>query len=58
MRISEETINDIRQSANIVDVIGHFIPLIKKGKGYTAVCPFHDDHDPSLSISEDKQIYK
>ena len=58
MRISEETINDIRNSANIVDVIGHYIPLIKKGKGYTAVCPFHDDHDPSLSISEDKQIYK
>ena len=58
MRISEETINDIRNSANIVDVIGHYIPLIKKGRSYVAVCPFHDDHDPSLSISEDKQIYK
>ncbi|MBR3227256.1 MAG: DNA primase, partial [Erysipelotrichaceae bacterium] len=58
MRISEETINDIRNSANIVDVIGHYVPLIKKGRSYAAVCPFHDDHDPSLSISEDKQIYK
>ncbi len=58
MNISQETINEIRESANIVDVIGHYIPLIKKGKGYAAVCPFHDDHDPSLSISEDKQIYK
>ena len=58
MRIPEETINDIRNSASITEVIGHYIPLIKKGKGYTAVCPFHDDHDPSLSISEDKQIYK
>ncbi|MBQ0036259.1 MAG: DNA primase [Firmicutes bacterium] len=58
MKLTDEVINDVRTSANIVDVIGHYIPLFKKGKGYTAVCPFHDDHDPSLSISEDKQIYK
>ena len=58
MRIPEETVNDIRNSADIVDVIGHYIPLIKKGKSFNAVCPFHDDHDPSLSISKDKQIYK
>ncbi|MDO4500990.1 MAG: DNA primase [Erysipelotrichaceae bacterium] len=58
MRVSEETINDIRKSANITDVIGHYIPLTKMGKGYRAVCPFHDDHDPSMTISEDKQIYK
>lgn len=58
MKITEEVINDIRNSANIADVIGHYIPLVKKGRGFSAVCPFHDDHDPSLSISEDKQIYK
>lgn len=58
MKISDEVINDIRNSADIGTVIGHYIPLNKKGKNYTAVCPFHDDHDPSLSISEDKQIYK
>lgn len=58
MRIPKETVNDIRNSADIVDVIGHYIPLIKKGKSFNAVCPFHDDHDPSLSISRDKQIYK
>ena len=58
MRLTEEVINDIRNSADIVDVIGHYIPLVKKGKGYSALCPFHDDHDPSLSISQDKQIYK
>ena len=58
MIISDEVINDIRNSASITEVIGHYIPLIKKGNGYTALCPFHDDHDPSLSISEDKQIYK
>ncbi len=58
MKLNDEVINDIRNSANIVDVIGHYIPLVRKGKSYTALCPFHDDHDPSLSISEDKQIYK
>lgn len=58
MKLTQEVIEDIRKSADIVDVIGHYIPLIKKGKGFTAVCPFHDDHDPSLSISDDKQIYK
>ncbi len=58
MRLTQEVIDDIRNSADIVDVIGHYIPLVKKGKGYSALCPFHDDHDPSLSISQDKQIYK
>jgi len=58
MRLSEEMINEVRNSASITEVIGHYIPLVKKGKGYSAICPFHDDHDPSLSISEDKQIYK
>ena len=58
MKLTEEMINDIRNAASISEVIGHYIPLIRKGKGFTALCPFHDDHDPSLSISEDKQIYK
>lgn len=58
MKLTEEVINEVRNSASITEVIGHYIPLIKKGKGFTALCPFHDDHDPSLSISEDKQIYK
>ncbi|MBR4461094.1 MAG: DNA primase [Erysipelotrichaceae bacterium] len=58
MKLTQDVIDDIRNNANIVDVIGHYIPLVKKGKSYSALCPFHDDHDPSLSISEDKQIYK
>ena len=58
MKLTEQLIDDIRREASITQVIGKYIPLTKKGKGYTALCPFHDDHDPSLSISEDKQIYK
>ena len=58
MKLTDEVIEDIRSSADIADVIGHYISLTKSGKGYKAICPFHDDHDPSLSISQDKQIYK
>lgn len=56
--IKEEDMRAIRQKADIVDVISHYLTLEKKGKNYKAICPFHDDHDPSLSISTDKQIYK
>ena len=56
--LNEEEINSVRSKADISEIIGHYLPLVKKGKSYSAVCPFHDDHDPSLSISQDKQIYK
>ena len=56
--IDEETIKKIRSENDIVDVIGSYLPLVQKGKNYFAVCPFHDDHSPSMSISKDKQIYR
>ena len=56
--ISEDDIKAIRQQGDIVDVMSHYITLEKKGKDYKAICPFHDDHDPSLSVSTDKQIFK
>lgn len=55
--LSNETIIEIQRSVNIVDVIGEYLSLQKKGNNYLAVCPFHDDHSPSMSISEEKQIY-
>ena len=57
-QIPAEVINDIRSKAHIEDIISHYIETIKKGNNYVAVCPFHDDHDPSLHISADKQIFK
>ena len=57
-RLSEQEISQIRAKADIVDVIGRYVPLTRKGKSYKCVCPFHDDHDPSMSIAADKQIYK
>lgn len=50
--------NEIRAKADIVDVVSRYIPVTRKGKGFYATCPFHDDHDPSMSISQDKQIFK
>lgn len=56
-RIPNEIVEQIRNKVDIVEVISHYLPLTKKGKSYKCVCPFHDDHDPSLSISSEKQIY-
>ena len=50
--------DDIRRQIDIVQVISSYIPLIKKGKNFMGVCPFHDDTNPSMSVSPDKQIYK
>ena len=57
-RISEEKIREIRSKADIAEVIAKYVPITRKGRNYVCVCPFHDDHDPSLSISADKQIFK
>lgn len=51
-------ISEIRNSIDIVDVISKYVPLVARGKNYFGVCPFHDDHSPSMSVSKDKQIYK
>lgn len=57
-RIPEEEIDQIRKEADIVSVIGKYLKVEKSGKDYKAVCPFHNDHSPSLTISPRLQIYK
>lgn len=56
--IEESKINEIRNSVNIVDIIKEYVPLTSKGKNFFGVCPFHEDHAPSMSVSSDKQIYR
>ena len=56
-RLSTEQINDIRSSVDIIDVVSKYVTLTQKGKNYFGVCPFHDDHSPSMSVSKEKQIY-
>ena len=55
--ISNEVINEIRNKTDIVDIVSKYVTLNKAGKNYIGVCPFHDDHSPSMSVSPEKQIF-
>ena len=55
--ISNDVINEIRNKTDIVEVVSRYINLTKTGKNYIGVCPFHDDHSPSMSVSPEKQIF-
>ncbi|MDO4963348.1 MAG: DNA primase [bacterium] len=57
MKVDNNTLNEIRNSLDIVDVISSYLKLTSKGKNYFGVCPFHDDHSPSMSVSKERQIY-
>jgi len=52
------TINQVQQASDIVDVIAEHVSLTRKGKEMVGLCPFHDDHRPSLCVNPDKQIFK
>ncbi len=56
-KIPYDVILEVQRKVNIVDVICEYLPIEQKGKNYFAICPFHDDHNPSMSISPEKQIY-
>ena len=55
--MNNDIANTIRSKVDIVDIIGERIPLVAKGKNFFGVCPFHDDTNPSMSVSREKQIY-
>ena len=57
-RIPEEEVAEVRRRADIADIIGRYLTVQKRGREYRAICPFHDDHDPSLHINPDLRIYK
>ncbi|MFO7447938.1 MAG: DNA primase, partial [Ignavibacteriaceae bacterium] len=57
MRIPENKIEEIRSSANIVDVISEYVQLRKRGKNYIGLCPFHNEKTPSFTVSDEKQIF-
>ena len=56
-KISQTTIDQIRDRADIVDIISQEVNLKRKGINYFGVCPFHDEKTPSFSVSPSKQIY-
>jgi DNA primase len=58
MRLNPETVDRIKQSADIVEVVGDFVSLKKKGANYSACCPFHNEKTPSFNVNPVRQIYK
>ena len=58
MAYNNSLAEDVLKHSDIVKVIGSYLTLVKQGKNYKAVCPFHDDTNPSLTISPEKQMFK
>ncbi len=57
-RFSERFVNQVQQATDIVDVVGQYVALKKRGKEFVGLCPFHDDNRPSMYVSPAKQIFK
>lgn len=55
--IDKETISDIKNSVNIVEIIGEVVALTKAGRNYLGLCPFHGEKTPSFNVVEEKQFY-
>ncbi|MCM8710427.1 DNA primase [Clostridium sp. SYSU_GA19001] len=56
--ISEEIIQKIKESNDIVDIISESVKLKRSGRNYAGLCPFHQEKTPSFSVSQEKQIFK
>ena len=56
-RLHPDTIEEVRQRVDIVDIISEHIVLQKRGRDFKGLCPFHNEKSPSFSVSQDKQVY-
>ena len=56
-RYSDEIIDEVRQSNDVVDIISQYVHLTRKGRNYFGLCPFHNEKSPSFSVSPDRQIF-
>ena len=53
-----DTKDQVRQAVDIVDLVGSYVPLRRQGRGYVALCPWHDDTRPSLQVNPERQSFK
>jgi DNA primase len=56
-RLSDEIIEQVREHNDIVELISEYVPLKKRGKNFTGLCPFHEEKKPSFSVSPQRQIF-
>ena len=54
-RVSEETIERIRNTADIYDIVAQYVDLKKRGRNYFGLCPFHSEKTPSFSVAPDNK---
>ncbi len=57
MYYPDEIIEEVRLNSDVVDIIGSYVHLTRKGGSYFGLCPFHHEKTPSFSVSKDKQMY-
>jgi len=57
-RIPQEILDEIMSRADILDIIGEYVTLQRKGRNYFGLCPFHNEDTPSFSVNQEKQFYK
>jgi DNA primase len=58
MKLDHSQISRVQQANDIVDVISEHVKLTRKGREMVGLCPFHEDHKPSMNVNPDKQIFK
>src|SRR5689334_11362676 len=56
--ITQKTIQDIQSRIDIIEIVGGFVKLKKRGANYLGLCPFHNEKTPSFTVSPSKEIYK
>ena len=57
VRIRQDVIDRVRQTADILDVVSQYVDLKRRGRNYFGLCPFHREKTPSFSVAPDKEIF-
>ena len=56
-KITQQTIDEIKNYQDIVSIINHYVPLARRGRNYIGLCPFHSERSPSFTVSPEKKIF-